>query len=50
MSDYCLLDREIKFSIAPGPGDDKDNQFDTDETVRDLIAHNAALRKVCANR
>jgi hypothetical protein len=40
----------VKFSIAVAPGDDPGNQFDTDETVKDLIEHNAVLRKLCRNR
>lgn len=49
VSDFCLNDREVKFSVAPGAGDDAGNQYDTDETVKDLIEHNAVLRRLCAN-
>lgn len=48
VSDFCLNDREVRYSVAPAPGvDDAGNQFDTDETVRDLIEHNAVLRRLC---
>ena len=49
VSDFCLNDREVRYSVAPAPGaDDAGNKFDTDETVRDLIEHNAVLRRLCA--
>lgn len=48
VSDFCLNDREVRYSVAPAPGvDDAGNKFDTDETVRDLIEHNAVLRRLC---
>ena len=51
VSDFCLNDRPVKFSIAPDPGkDDPGNQFDTEETVKDLIEHNAVHSRLCANR
>lgn len=49
VSDLCLNDREVKYSVAATPGeDDPGNQFDTDETVKDLIEHNAVLRRLCS--
>lgn len=51
VSDFCLNDREVKFSVAPTSGtDDPGNQYDTEETVADLIEHNAVRRRLCANR
>lgn len=48
VSDLCLNDREVKYSVAATPGqDDLGNQYDTDETVKDLIEHNAVLRRLC---
>jgi hypothetical protein len=48
VSDFCLNDREVRYSVAAAPGvDDAGNKFDTDETVRDLIEHNAVLRRLC---
>lgn len=48
VSDFCLNDREVKFSVAAAPGqDDPGNAFDTDQTVADLIEHNAVLRRLC---
>ena len=50
VSDLCLNDREVKYSVAATPGqDDPGNALDTDETVKDLIEHNAVLRRLCAN-
>lgn len=47
VSDFCLNDREVKFAVAMGAGDDAGNQFDTDATVKDLIEHNAVRRRLC---
>ena len=50
VSDLCLNDREVKFDVAAQPEqDDPGNKFDTDATVKDLIEHNAVLRRLCAN-
>jgi hypothetical protein len=41
----------VKFSVAGIPAaDDPGNQLDTDETVKDLIEHNAVLRRLCEKR
>lgn len=49
VSDFCLNDREVKYAVAPAPGqDDAGNQFDTDATVKDLIEHNAVRRRLCS--
>lgn len=49
VSDFCLNDREVKYSVAPSNGvDDPGNQYDTDETINDLIEHNAVLRRLCS--
>lgn len=49
VSDLCLNDREVKFDVAAQPGqDDPGNKFDTDATVKDLIEHNAVLRRLCS--
>lgn len=51
VSDFCLHDREVRFAVAPAAGaDDPGNLFDTEETVKDLIEHNAVRRKLCVNR
>jgi hypothetical protein len=48
VSDFCLNDREVKYAVAAAPGqDDPGNQLDTDETVKDLIEHNAVHRRLC---
>lgn len=48
VSDFCLNDREVKFSVAAAPGqDDPGNALDTDETVKDLIEHNAVYSRLC---
>lgn len=44
----CQIDRALTYSVAPEEdADDAGNRFDTDETVRELIAHNARLRAAC---
>jgi len=41
----------VKFSIAPDAvADDPGNVFDTEETIKDLIEHNAVLRRLCGGR
>lgn len=48
VSDLCLNDREVKYDVAPAlDADDPGNKFDTDATVKDLIEHNAVLRRLC---
>jgi len=51
VSDYCLNDEIVDFSIAPKEGaDDPGNRFDTKETVNTLLSHNAIHRRLCGNR
>lgn len=51
VSDFCLNDRAIKFDPAPAAGaDDPGNTYDTDQTVLDLIEHNAVFHRLCENR
>lgn len=48
VSDTCLTMQAVRFDPAPAPGiDDPGNQYDTDQTVKDLIAQNAAWRRLC---
>ena len=50
-SDFCLNDRRISVSVAGAAGvDDPGNTFDTDATVREVLAHNEVHDRVCANR
>lgn len=48
LSSWCQGDKPISFAPAPAAGaNDPGNQFDTDETVRELQAHNARYRAAC---
>lgn len=48
VSDTCLTMQVVRYDPAPAPGiDDPGNQYDTDQTVKDLIAQNAAWRRLC---
>lgn len=48
VSDTCLTMKIVRFNPAPAPGvDDPGNLFDSDETVADLAAQNAVLRRQC---
>lgn len=45
---YCLIARPISFANAPeGLVNDLDNKFDTDETVKEIMAHNASYDGAC---
>ena len=47
-SSLCQIDREQTFAVAPeADANDPTNKYDTDETVKNLIAHNARLRAAC---
>ncbi|WP_283419249.1 hypothetical protein [Sphingopyxis sp. Geo48] len=51
VSDTCLTMKVVRYNPAPAPSaDDPGNQYDTDETVKDLIEQNAAWRKLCETR
>ena len=44
----CQIDTPQSFSVAPEAGqDDPGNRYDTDATIRNLIAHNARLAAAC---
>lgn len=48
VSDFCLNDRSVPFSVADvAHGDDPGNKFDTEATINDLIEHNRVYRKLC---
>ena len=47
-SSWCLGDRTISYLNADEAGqDDPGNRFDTDETVKEIQAHNARYRAAC---
>lgn len=47
----CQIDRALTYSVAPAAGaNDPGNAYDTDDTVRQAIAHNARLRAACEAR
>lgn len=44
----CQIDRALTFAVAPvADANDVGNKFDTDETVKALMAHNTRLRAAC---
>ena len=44
----CLAMKRISAEPAPAPGvDDPGNQFDTDQTFGEILAHNAAFDRLC---
>ena len=48
-TNLCLIDKAISFDPAPAAGvDDAGNKFDTDQTVDEILEHNARLNAVCA--
>lgn len=47
-SDFCLVDQRLTVEAAPGIGaDDPGNQYDTDETVEQVLAHNEVHDRLC---
>lgn len=48
VSDFCLNDRRISFEPAPVAGqDDPGNQYDTEQTGNEILAHNEVLDRLC---
>lgn len=48
VSDFCLNDRALTAEPAPSPGvDDPGNRFDTDETFKQVLTHNAVHERLC---
>lgn len=44
----CLAFKTISFAqLPPGETNDPGNQADSDETVREVMGHNAAWRELC---
>lgn len=44
----CQVDRVVTYSVAPiADANDAGNKWDTDETVKALMAHNARLKAAC---
>lgn len=53
VSDFCLNDRRISVSVEPGSGAEDatpGNQYDTDQTVFEVLAHNEVHDRLCATR
>lgn len=51
VSDFCLVDKRVLVAPAPQPGvDDPRNQWDTEETVHDVVQHNAVYDKICPEK
>ena len=50
VSDFCLNDRRISFEPAPTAGaDDPGNQYDTEQTGDEILAHNQVHDTLCAS-
>ena len=48
VSSLCQIDRPMSYAVAPvADANDTGNKFDTDETVKNLMAHNARLKAAC---
>ena len=48
VSDYCLVDRKLTIEPAPAAGaDDPGNGWDSDQTVNDVLEHNAVHQRLC---
>lgn len=51
VSDFCLNDRAITVAPAAAAGqDDPGNRFDSDETVNQVLEHNAVFDRLCPVR
>lgn len=50
-SDFCLVAKRLTAEPAPTVGaDDPGNRFDTDETLDQILSHNAAFGALCEGR
>lgn len=48
VSDFCINDRPITVEVAPSPAaDDPVNRYDSDETVNQVLEHNAVRDRLC---
>ncbi len=48
VSDFCLNDRRVSIAPAPAAGaDDPGNHWDSDQTVAEVIEHNAVHDQLC---
>lgn len=48
VSDFCLSDRKLTIEPAPAVGvDDPGNQWDSEQTVADVLEHNAVHQRLC---
>lgn len=48
VSDFCLNDRRISIAPAPVAGaDDPGNAFDSEQTVSEVLEHNAVTDRLC---
>lgn len=48
VNDFCLVDARISISVGEPGQDDPGNQWDSDETVNEVLKHNEVHDKVCA--
>ena len=50
LTSLCAVDRVLSYAVAPvANANDVGNAFDTDETVTNLMAHNARLKAACGD-
>lgn len=48
VNDFCLIDKRVSVEPAPVAGaDDVGNQWDTDQTLAEVLEHNAVHDRVC---
>ena len=45
--DVCLIDKGISFAPANSRPETAENKFDSDETVKEIEAHNLRYEAVC---
>jgi hypothetical protein len=49
VSDFCLVDKRLSAEPAPVAGDDPGNQWDTEQTFNEILAHNEVHDRLCAS-
>lgn len=51
VSDFCLVDKAISVSPAPGPNaPDPRNEFDSDQTTIEVLQHNVVHSSLCGKK
>ena len=47
VNDYCLIAKTISFSIKNDNTESVLNQYDTDATIEEIMAHNTVYDRLC---